>query len=913
MLRVWGVGPPREDVPTEEGFSKGGVWLCDKQQTGVNSLPPNSQLHIEKNEEEKGKANAVSQFKMEKFQRTLAYIGRQLEGLTAWSRSFEAAVAGAYGWGTFGALGHPLVGPSMGPQYMGDPPPSVGQTATTWRHDPYRSCALSEPTAEYATNVAHVREGFEGDVHVPESSDNSARPVHLNAADDGGTRTETPGETHHSSTTQGTTPALARGRARNGAVVLQSGRKVDRDSFADTNVVPRGDTVGSGRILGASHQNNAEEPIQPQHVHGGDGGRNSTDRGANRSPPARTTDDFVLGTAGHASDEESARIRLLIAQSEARGDHGAPGSSRAGCVDNGGSDAHRQAQADGDDPPVCGGSGDDRSRDRYPKGVKPALASVSELNEDSKFWQEYNRFTQRHTFTRMKRKTRLAGSADMHLPLHAKRGLTSLDVEGIVKLMSDAQQKRFKYVWGLLCDDNGSAKVESQRRLDKSDVDVLMSCQFVEKVGQEIEAQYPTQACVVPFSVVEDKETDGDISQRRRFIAWTRADNSALANYEPKVPLMHVSQYLDKVREDCAVIRDLTCGFFQVSLPPHARAKMRFRSSDGSLYQMTVMPMGHVCAPEIMHALMATLAGDPLFARPGEARMRGCVDVYLDGVRFRHCAQSMQTGLINAHVYSTAHLRMLASALSRSTCGSESHSITRRALWPAGRRSSGDSEDFRRITAAELEAQVSRLIHASAILHIPLPAKYWEIKFVKRRMNLYNRGLLGDDEVVNLPRKISDGLNAWLAEAVANVPVHPSPSLRSGKRSHQLFTDASKQGWGAVLMNDNGEIFVAGGAWKCPDNYEVNAAEARAVANAIDAFQHHWEPHTVVSLFVDNTSVLHAVKKRNAQSEGVSTELRRVLEASRRSKISFDVAYVRSEANPSDLVSRGRLFVRVGG
>eukprot|EP00760_Papus_ankaliazontas_P009682 PhM_4_TR14116/c1_g3_i9/m.42871 len=101
---------------------------------------------------------------MDKLQRTLAYVGRQLEGLTAWSRSIEAALAGAYGWGTFGAFGHAPVGSGMGPQYVGYSSPFVGQVGKTWRHDPYRGCALSEPAAEPAANTAHVRQGVEGDV-----------------------------------------------------------------------------------------------------------------------------------------------------------------------------------------------------------------------------------------------------------------------------------------------------------------------------------------------------------------------------------------------------------------------------------------------------------------------------------------------------------------------------------------------------------------------------------------------------------------------------------------------------------------------------------------------------------------------------------------------------------------------------
>ena len=112
---------------------------------------------------------------------------------------------------------------------------------------------------------------------------------------------------------------------------------------------------------------------------------------------------------------------------------------------------------------------------------------------------------------------------------------------------------------------------------------------------------------LVPFTVVE---TDDDGDKRRRFISWTQSDNERLSDYEPSVPLWHPAKYLHRVAEEVGVKRDLASGFYQIAIPLQFRAKIRFFSDSGVLYEMKVLPMGHRCAPEVMHSITAALAGD---------------------------------------------------------------------------------------------------------------------------------------------------------------------------------------------------------------------------------------------------------------------------------------------------------------
>ena len=96
---------------------------------------------------------------------------------------------------------------------------------------------------------------------------------------------------------------------------------------------------------------------------------------------------------------------------------------------------------------------------------------------------------------------------------------------------------------------------------------------------------------------------------------------------------------------------------------------------------------------------------------------------------------------------------------------------------------------------------------------------------------------------------------------------------------------------------------MSGGRW-ATDSVEINAAEAQAVSLALSAFHSHWIPGSSVTLRIDNTSALSAVKRRRADSEGVSFHLADILAKQKLYDVAFDASYVRSSENVSDFVSR---------
>jgi hypothetical protein len=216
-------------------------------------------------------------------------------------------------------------------------------------------------------------------------------------------------------------------------------------------------------------------------------------------------------------------------------------------------------------------------------------------------------------------------------------------------------------------------------------------------------------------------------------------------------------------------------------------------------------------------------------------------------------------------------------------------------------------------TYGELEAAVARLLHASAVLGLDIASKYWELKAVRRRVNALNRGTARESDVVTLSHGVVRRLVRWTGIVLENRAVVPRVHVAHAARTHHLFTDASKEGWGAWLMLETGEVLLAGAPWSRGLHYEVNAAETKAVALATEAFRHHFARGTCVNLHIDNTSALAAVNKRHAGSAGVSKALSRVLYGFRTLGITMHAQYITSKENPADAVSRGRTAVwRVG-
>ena len=183
---------------------------------------------------------------------------------------------------------------------------------------------------------------------------------------------------------------------------------------------------------------------------------------------------------------------------------------------------------------------------------------------------------------------------------------------------------------------------------------------------------------------------------------------------------------------------------------------------------------------------------------------------------------------------------------------------------------------FSKITYAQLETAVGRLLYASAVLGYVIPRFHFTLKLARRRINMLNRNLLLADKAVPLPKPTRCILASWRDEVLTNVPIEPPPHPDVVPHTHRLYTDASSKGWGAVLYLDDGQVQITGDSWPIDFKYEVNHAEGMAVTNALKDFIHHFDKGTCIDLYIDNASCQGAINRRVANSDNIARELKKV-------------------------------------
>ena len=117
------------------------------------------------------------------------------------------------------------------------------------------------------------------------------------------------------------------------------------------------------------------------------------------------------------------------------------------------------------------------------------------------------------------------------------------------------------------------------------------------------------------------------------------------------------------------------------------------------------------------------------------------------------------------------------------------------------------------------------------------------------------------EKVIPVPRSLHPHLRWWLEEnnVVPGQPLHPL------KHALQIFTDASKEGWGAHL-NEH----TASGTWSLPvSKLQINHLELKAVFLALKEFQNLCCNKTVL-VATDNTKVVAYINKEAGDEIGLS-------------------------------------------
>ena len=115
------------------------------------------------------------------------------------------------------------------------------------------------------------------------------------------------------------------------------------------------------------------------------------------------------------------------------------------------------------------------------------------------------------------------------------------------------------------------------------------------------------------------------------------------------------------------------------------------------------------------------------------------------------------------------------------------------------------------------------------------------------------------EKIIPLPRSLHPHLQWWLEESnvLQGQPLHPV------KHALQIFTDASKEGWGAHLNE-----FTARGSWSVPESkLHLNYLELKAVFLALKEFQNLCVDK-IVLVATGNTTVVAYINKEGGMRSG---------------------------------------------
>ena len=115
------------------------------------------------------------------------------------------------------------------------------------------------------------------------------------------------------------------------------------------------------------------------------------------------------------------------------------------------------------------------------------------------------------------------------------------------------------------------------------------------------------------------------------------------------------------------------------------------------------------------------------------------------------------------------------------------------------------------------------------------------------------------EKEIPIPRSLHPHLLWWTDESkvLQGQPLHPL------HHAIQIFTDASKEGWGAHLGDS-----ITSGVWSVPESHlHINFLELRAVLLALKRFQHLVQ-EKVVLIATDNTTVVAYINKEGGMRSG---------------------------------------------
>ena len=524
----------------------------------------------------------------------------------------------------------------------------------------------------------------------------------------------------------------------------------------------------------------------------------------------------------------------------------------------------------------------------------------------------------------------IATDEHLHLPLHATRPpVKLLSWEKADSIVRHVSSKAEEEVWTTFaahyrnCDAaaalwesrDTSLDIDPRRgsRLLPGDITTLLESAFAARVGNlsELSQLDVFIACKI-FTVVER------FKHRRRIIAWPRALNVAERRILSELKARHVTVPFGRVKtlRNRAVKRyaahlDLTKFFQQFELL--TRKRFAF-VHNGVVYELSTVPTGAVGPPLLAQILVRAVVTYSI-------RVCGTThlivfDVMIDNARI--CSDDADaisaTWNMIMTVFSdigcTVGEMMAPSELPNYEFlgiafdhASVSVSLTEKMF--AKVEHAIDIIEFHaaQTTLADCLALFGTTVWVAQALDLPLAELYWVVKFTKRISNrARNASLQQSAPIWNSITKLWAG---WLRHALTYTGTVDQPS--GSLQTIHAYTDASDDGWGAVVFDESGMAVLAG-KWSAREHLlSINRKELLAVWYMLLKYKppHPGEPLRSMWLYIDNTTALSHVTKRLAGNYVANSIIMGIEELKANRGICIDhVEYVNTAANPADAPSR---------
>ncbi|KAF8276719.1 hypothetical protein TcBrA4_0123180 [Trypanosoma cruzi] len=240
---------------------------------------------------------------------------------------------------------------------------------------------------------------------------------------------------------------------------------------------------------------------------------------------------------------------------------------------------------------------------------------------------------------------------------------------------------------------------------------------------------------------------------------------------------------------------------FIVSLPRETRHLFRCRVEDGTLVELTRLPMGYKAGSEILQiTITSAIAGvttvvHRLRAAPPMVR----VDVWIGNIRIagsKRNATLWEVQLLrNADSFHASMGEERESGAMQCTFMWVQFAHTHRAVSLSDKfvRSVRAMPALNSLTIAEMEVVASRFLYAAAILGTRLCDYYFFIKAVRRRLSALHQGIVQETSPAKLP-PAAVGLGERLRHSIENTIVSESSIPRKRRRLPLSRTHRSMDG-----------------------------------------------------------------------------------------------------------------------